>query len=242
MRVFYPPSSEERKENLAAAQLHDPSLPASRKSKRKCKTVRFIPRAHPAALLYSLPEKEYAAAMQAALQEADIFRIERPSSNLMVYYAISLLWTGPFYPLFILPRIFKYRTLRYHFSQDGISMRWGILFRREVIINYWRIQDIHLRSNVIERWLDLARIQIQTASGSAQAEMVIEGLHQFEAIRDFLYSKMRGMKEKQEGPPVMGAIPARSTGMDGETAGQLAAALQAVTAELRAVRQALEKE
>jgi hypothetical protein len=50
------------------------------------------------------------------------------------------------------------------------------------------------------------------------------------------------MKEKQEGPPVMGAIPARSAGMDGETAGQLAATLQAVAAELRAARQAIEKQ
>jgi uncharacterized protein len=110
-----------------------------------------------------------------------------------------------------------------------------------VIINYWRIQDIHLRSNVIERWLNLARIQIQTASGSADAEMVIEGLHEFEAIRDFLYSKMRGMKEGTGVPPVLETPSARAPGIGPETAGELAATLQAVTAELRAVREALEK-
>ena len=37
-------------------------------------------------------------------------------------------------------------------------MSWGILFRREVIIQFARIQDIHLRSNVVERWLGLGRI------------------------------------------------------------------------------------
>ena len=58
--------------------------------------------------------------------------------------------------------------MRYRFDTDGIHMRWGIVFRRDVLLNYSRIQDIHLRSNLIERWLGLARIEIQTASGSAK--------------------------------------------------------------------------
>ena len=51
------------------------------------------------------------------------------------------------------------------FDEEGISVRWGILFRREINLTYARIQDIHLRSNFIERWLNLARIEVQTASG-----------------------------------------------------------------------------
>ena len=43
------------------------------------------------------------------------------------------------------------------FDTDGIHMKWGIVFRREVLLNYSRIQDIHLRSNLIERWLGLSR-------------------------------------------------------------------------------------
>ncbi len=50
---------------------------------------------------------------------------------------------------------FKFQTLRYKFTDEGLSMSWGILFRRQTIINYARIQDIHLRSNLIERWLGL---------------------------------------------------------------------------------------
>ena len=75
-------------------------------------------------------------------------------------------------------------------------MRVGILFRREVNLTYARIQDIHLRSGFIQRWLGLANIQIQTASGSAGAELVIEGFKEFEAIRDFLYTRMRGYQRK----------------------------------------------
>ena len=67
-------------------------------------------------------------------------------------------------------------------------MRWGILFRKEISLTYSRLQDIHLASNVVERWLDLARVKLQTERGSAAAEMTIEGLTEFDRIRDFLYS------------------------------------------------------
>jgi putative membrane protein len=43
-----------------------------------------------------------------------------------------------------------------------------------VVLNYARIQDIHLRSNAMERWLGLARIEIQTASGSSNAGMTLQ--------------------------------------------------------------------
>ena len=81
--------------------------------------------------------------------------------------------------------------MRYRFDTDGIHMKWGIIFRREVLLNYSRIQDIHLRSNLIERWLRLARIEIQTASGSASANMTLEGMEDPEGMRDFLYSHTR---------------------------------------------------
>jgi putative membrane protein len=116
-------------------------------------------------------------------------------------------------------------------------MRWGILFRREISLNYARIQDIHLASNFVERWLGLARVQIQTASGSASAEMTIEGLQEYQEVRDFLYSRMRGARRLGQArvttPSATGAPLA-----GGET---LAVALREVAAELRAVRAALER-
>src|SRR5688572_18039239 len=118
----------------------------------------------------------------------------RPARSLMKYYFLSSLLAGPGF-LFLLPyRYFRYRTLRYHFDNEGVTARWGILFRREITLTYARIQDIHLVSNIIERWLDLARIQIQTASASAAAEMTLEGLHEFALVRGFLYTKMRGVR------------------------------------------------
>lgn len=111
-------------------------------------------------------------------------------------------------------------------------MSWGILFRREIIVNYARIQDIHLRSNVVERWLGLARILVQTASGSSGAEMTIEGIEQFEALRDFLYARMRGVHDH----PTPAAPPAPA---GAAATGEVAAALREATVELRAIREAL---
>jgi len=166
--------------------------------------------------------------------DRQIQAIERPDRSLLTYYLLSclvfpplLILAGPYY-------YFRYHTMRYRFTDDGISMSWGILFRREIIVNYARIQDIHLKSNFIERWLGLARILVQTASGSSSAEMTIEGLKEYEALRDFLYSRMRGVKDThQPAAPVSNGAPA--TGEQGE----LIAALRETAAELRAVREAL---
>ncbi len=158
-----------------------------------------------------------------------VFAIHRPSPALMKYYVLASFVLGP---LFVFPLIylyFRYHTMRYEFDEEGISMRWGILFRREITLTYARIQDIHLTSNILERWLSLARIQIQTASASAAAEMTLEGLHEFEIVRDFLYSKMRGVRDRAH------AEAAQSPDAT------LATALREVAAELRAVREALEK-
>ncbi|MGC9329017.1 MAG: PH domain-containing protein, partial [Candidatus Hinthialibacter sp.] len=47
---------------------------------------------------------------------------------------------------------------------------------------------------LLERWLKLGTVEVQTASGSATAELSIVGLEEYDAIRDFLYSKMRGAR------------------------------------------------
>jgi len=127
---------------------------------------------------------------------------------------------------FVFPYLyFRYHTMRYRFDTDGIHMKWGVIFRREVLLNYSRIQDIHLRSNLIERWLGLARIEIQTASGSADANMTLEGMEDPEGMRDFLYSRMRGTRgEKAEAAP-----------------DPVAAVLHEIAGELREIRALVER-
>jgi uncharacterized membrane protein YdbT with pleckstrin-like domain len=163
--------------------------------------------------------------------DRQIQAIERPDPSLWKYYLLSACAFPPAFPFLVLPLYFRYHTMRYKFTDDGISMSWGILFRKEVIVNYARIQDIHLKSNVVERWLGLARILVQTASGSSSAEMTIEGIKEFEALRDFLYSRMRGVKDHP--------TTAVSTAQTATNPDEVVAALREAAAELRALREQL---
>jgi len=142
----------------------------------------------------------------------------------MTYYVLKAAMTLIAFPVTVLVLYFRYRTMRYQFSEEGLRMSWGILFRHEVVLNYGRIQDIHLRSNAVERALGLARIEIQTASGSSSSVMTLEGLTDHDKMRDFLYSRMRGASEAKH---------------DSEAG--LAGILHEVAQQLRAVRMALEK-
>jgi len=128
---------------------------------------------------------------------AEIFALQRPDRALWKHYLIRSLLSGPFI-FFTLPyHYFRFKSLRYRFDDEGVHTTVGILFRSEVNLTYGRIQDIHLRSGVIQRWLGIADVQIQTASGNAGAELVVEGFKEFEAIRDFLYARMRGARGDQ---------------------------------------------
>ena len=118
--------------------------------------------------------------------------ITRPHKSLLRYYLLIALLSGPAFPFVALPLFFKYETLRYRFDDTGIAMTWGFLFRREIYLTYRRIQDIHLTRNILQRWMGLATVSVQTASGSATPEMSIEGIPQASELRDFLYAKMRG--------------------------------------------------
>jgi putative membrane protein len=172
----------------------------------------------------------------------DILAIERPVPGLLVYYVLSALLTVVAFPVVMPVLYFRYHTMRYRFTDEGVSMRWGILFRREINLTYARIQDIHLTSNLVERWLGLARIQIQTASGSAKAEMTIEGVPQFEALRDFLYARMRGAKGGAAAHPGGADGPERSTPAASFAAGALgevADLLRETASELRQLREVL---
>jgi len=165
--------------------------------------------------------------------EATVLAIERPHQDLWTYYFISSLAYLILFPVAALVLWFKYHTLRYKFTAEGLSMSWGILFRRQTIINYARIQDIHLRSNLIERWLGLGRILVQTASGNSGAEMTIEGIKEFELVRDFLYSRMRGVSDHSPARPAQSHVGAAESP-------DLAAALLEVAREIRETRRILE--
>ena len=156
----------------------------------------------------------------------NIASIKRPCPELWKYYIFKGLATNIAAPLTLLLLYFRFHTMQYRFDVDGIHMSWGILMRHEIMLNYSRIQDIQLQSNFLERWFGLVRIQIQTASGSTDSDMTLEGITDYSAMRDFLYSRMRGVHE---------------THASQSAADPLAATLTEIAAELRAMRLLIER-
>lgn len=167
-----------------------------------------------------------------------VLRLERPHPALWRYYILQAICTGPGLIITLPYLYFRYHTLRYRFDAEGIHMKVGILFRKEINLTYARIQDIHVRSGIIQRWLGLANLEVQTASGSASAELVIEGFKEFEVIRDFLYTRMRGYHSRGDSTPVTATAEGATVGTN-ENA-EVISLLVGIRDELRRTRELLE--
>ncbi len=95
--------------------------------------------------------------------------ITRPDPALNTYYLISSLAGLIFFPFIYVPLLLRYRTLRYRFDEAGVAMSWGQFNQREIYLTYRRIQDIEVRRGLLQRWLGLANLQLQTSSGGSGA-------------------------------------------------------------------------
>jgi putative membrane protein len=160
----------------------------------------------------------------------------KPDETLLKYYfTYSLLWLI-FFPIVFAAKYIRYRTLRYVFTDKEITMSWGGIQKQSISVSYERVQDIQLSSGPIERQFSLAKVQLQTASGDANAEIVLEGfLHPIE-VRDQLYEKIQQAKyPDQENPPTP-PDPRSETSPSPE----LIKTLQQIAGELKAIRGILE--
>nr|AHZ45617.1 membrane-flanked domain containing protein [uncultured bacterium] len=144
--------------------------------------------------------------------------ITRPHERLMTYYTWVAILSLIAFPVTIVALYIKYRTLHYRFDDEGVWRRQGLLWRSEVNVAYRRIQDIHLTNGLLQRWLGLATVSIQTAAGSASPEVTIEGVLEAEALRDFLYTKMRGVRDGAAAASKAPAAPAAGPADPGDEA------------------------
>lgn len=137
--------------------------------------------------------------------EQRVHLIRRPEPALLLLYVLASLATLCAAPLVLIPLYFRYHTLWYRFDATGVSMGYGILFRRELQLTHARMQDIHLSQNILERWLGIGTVTVQTAGSGAGGNLTIVGVKDFEAIRDYLYAKMRGVRAEPHDEKAQGA-------------------------------------
>jgi uncharacterized membrane protein YdbT with pleckstrin-like domain len=164
--------------------------------------------------------------------EARVQGITRPAPPLLSYFFLIALISNVAFPFLMLFLYFRYHTLHYRFDDDGVSMGYGILFRREMHLTYARMQDIHLSQNLFERWLGIGSVTVQTAGGGEGGDLQIVGVRDFEAIRDYLYARMRGVREGRA-PAAASAAPAAGAATSSDQV------LGAIRDELRAAARAL---
>ena len=151
----------------------------------------------------------------------DTTALERPSPKLLTYYLLTGMLTGPGLFIAIPALVIRYNTLRYRFEETGMRMQLGLFFRKEVVVAFRRIQDIHVSRNLIQRWLGIASVSVQSASGNAMPEIVLEGITDPDSVRDWLYERMRGAKGYATAMPLASAdedpaLPPKLNANEGE--------------------------
>jgi len=90
-----------------------------------------------------------------------------------------------------------YDTMVYKLTENEIVWRRGVWFKRTGIVPYNRITNIDIAQGPISRKLGIAALKIQTAGYSGQkarAEIRIEGIKQFEELRELIMGFIRSKK------------------------------------------------
>lgn len=76
----------------------------------------------------------------------------------------------------------RYLTLRYRITDGDLIVSEGLVFRRVRTVPVRRIQNIDLNQNILHRWLKVAEVRIETASGS-EPESVLRVLSLDQVVR-----------------------------------------------------------
>ena len=90
-----------------------------------------------------------------------------------------------------------YDTMAYKLTENEIVWWRGVWFKNTGIVPYNRITNIDITQGPISRKLGIAALKIQTAGYSGQysrAEIKIEGMEQFEDLRELVMGFVKGKK------------------------------------------------
>jgi len=65
----------------------------------------------------------------------------------------------------------RYRYWRYGLAEDVLILERGVWTRRRSMTPYFRVQNVDITQGPLERWLDLKRLTIRTASAFTDASI-----------------------------------------------------------------------
>ena len=132
----------------------------------------------------------------------------------MLFFGVPLLAVVVFVAYWI-PKY--YDTMTYKLSSTEMTWRRGVWFKNTGVVPYNRITNIDITQGPVSRSFGIAALKIQTAGYSAPnartSEIRIEGVEDFEGMRESIMSMVRGRKaiavetyEEKEDRTVLGEL------------------------------------
>ena len=140
----------------------------------------------------------------------------------VVWWTPAMFLIGPYY-----------RSLSYEIQDDEVIVRAGIWTKSVKHVPYRTVTNLTIRRGILDRWLGLGTLRIQTAgmSGQTGAEESLVGLTNVQEVYEIVVTELRRFR---------GSMAPTAAEVEGEPAVASADALSAILAEVRAIRQALE--
>ena len=104
-----------------------------------------------------------------------------------IWIAYALIWLM----VLFFTRI-SFNNKAFLFREHDVIFKHGVIASTTMIIPYNRIQHVALHEGFIERWFELATVEIYTAGGTA-SDLAIPGLDKFQAddIKQLLMEKIQ---------------------------------------------------
>ena len=127
-----------------------------------------------------------------------------------------------------------YRSLSYEIQDDEVIVHAGIVTKSVKHVPYRTVTNITVKRDLFDRWFfNMGTLNIQTAgmSGTTGAEESLVGLTNFQEAYEIVAARLQRFR---------GAMAPTAAGVEGEPAAP-SDALNAILAEVRAIRQTLDK-
>jgi len=139
-----------------------------------------------------------------------------------LWWVPAMLLTAPYY-----------RSLSYEIQDDEVIVRVGIWTKSVKHVPYRTVTNLTAKRDILDRWLGLGTLDIQTAgmSGQTGAEEKLAGLPDVQEVYEMVATALRRFR---------GAMAPTTTEVEAEPAMASAGVLNEILAEVRAIRQALE--
>jgi uncharacterized membrane protein YdbT with pleckstrin-like domain len=139
------------------------------------------------------------------------------------WWLIALILSGPYY-----------RSLRYEVQDDEVVVNVGIWTKSVKHVPYRTVTNLQVKRDVVDRWLGIGTLNIQTAgmSGQTGAEERLVGLSDVQEVYESVAEELRRFR---------GGMAPTQADVELEPAVAQPGGLDEILAEVRAIRRALEE-